>query len=360
MTRGTQLEIRPQALRHNAALARKLAPDSSVYAMVKANAYGHGLALAVNAMAPVVDGFGVAFVEEAQELLAIKPDVRVMVLEGCFDEEEWLLASELGLTVVLRSTAQLAQLNVLKLPRSLALWVKVDTGMHRLGMPVGEVDAAISALKHNPYIELKGLMSHLACADEPQHPLTARQLALISAAAQSFGLPYSVANSAALIRYPEHHNTLVRPGIMLYGASPLAEQSAAALGIAVTQQLTAPIIAFTQVPKGESVGYGASWVAERDTCVAVVALGYGDGYPRHAPSHTPVAINGQRTTLAGRVSMDMLTVDVTDMPHVMIGDRVEFWGDTVSATEVAEACGTISYELFCQVTSRPRRVIRDK
>jgi len=360
MTRGTQLEIRPQALRHNAELARRLAPRSAVYAMVKANAYGHGLALAVKAMAPVVDGFGVAFVEEAQGLLAIKPNASVMVLEGCFDKAEWLLASELGLTVVLRSAAQLTQLNELELPKPLALWVKVDTGMHRLGMPVNDVKAVVSALHENPDIELKGLMSHLACADEPNHPLTAQQLALISTAATRFELPYSVANSAALIRYPEHHNALVRPGIMLYGASPLAEQSAAAVDIAVTQQLTAPIIAFTQVPKGESVGYGASWVAERDTRVAVVALGYGDGYPRHAPSHTPVAINGQRTTLVGRVSMDMLTVDVTDIPAAKLGDRVEFWGDTVSATEVANACGTISYELFCQVTSRPRRVIREE
>lgn len=360
MTRGTQLEIRPHALRHNAALARKLAPDSAVYAMVKANAYGHGLALAVETMAPIVDGFGVAFVEEAQELLALKPDAQVMVLEGCFDKEEWLLASELGLTVVLRSAAQLAQLSELELPKPLALWIKVDTGMHRLGMPVDAVGAVISALQENTCVELKGLMSHLACADEPDHPLTAQQLALISTVAKRFELPYSVANSAALMRYPEHHNALVRPGIMLYGASPLGEQSAAALDIVVTQQLTAPIIAFTQVPKGESVGYGASWVAQRDTRVAVVALGYGDGYPRHAPSHTPVAINGQRTHLAGRVSMDMLTVDVTDMPDVKLGHRVEFWGDTVSATEVANACGTISYELFCQVTARPRRVIREE
>lgn len=360
MTRGTQLEIRPQALRHNAELARRLAPNSAVYAMVKANAYGHGLALAVEAMAPAVDGFGVAFVEEAQELLTIKPDASVMVLEGCFDDAEWLLASELGLTVVLRSAAQLAQLSELELPKPLALWIKVDTGMHRLGMPVDEVGAVISALQENTCVELKGLMSHLACADEPDHPLTAQQLALISTVAKRFELPYSVANSAALMRYPEHHNALVRPGIMLYGASPLGEQSAAALDIVVTQQLTAPIIAFTQVPKGESVGYGASWVAQRETRVAVVALGYGDGYPRHAPSHTPVAINGHRTHLVGRVSMDMLTVDVTDMPNVKLGHRVEFWGDTVSATEVANACGTISYELFCQVTSRPRRVIREE
>lgn len=359
MTRGTQLEIRPQALRANAQLARKLAPDSAVFAMVKANAYGHGLALAVNAMAPVVDGFGVAFVEEAEELLAIKPDAKVMVLEGCFDAAEWLLASELGLTVTLRSPEQLAQIQGLTFAKPLALWLKVDTGMHRLGFPVQQAQAVAQALQQQAGIQLKGVMSHLACADELHHPLTLQQLTQIKALASALKLPYSIANSAALIRYPEYRNALVRPGIMLYGASPLAERSAQTLGIAVTQQLTAPIIAFTQVPKGETVGYGATWVAQRDTRVAVVAMGYGDGYPRQAPSHTPVAIGGEKTTLVGRVSMDMLTVDVTDMPHVRVGDSVEFWGDTVSATDVAAACGTISYELFCQVTARPRRVIKE-
>lgn len=360
MTRGTQLEIRPQALRANARLARQLAPHSAVFAMVKANAYGHGLALAVEAMAPAVDGFGVAFVEEAEELLAIRPEAKVMVLEGCFDASEWLLASELGLTVTLRSPEQLAQIQALTFTQPLALWLKVDTGMHRLGFPVEQAQAVAQVLQQQAGIQLKGVMSHLACADELNHPLTLQQLTQIEALASALKLPYSIANSAALIRHPKYHSALVRPGIMLYGASPLAEESAEALGIAVTQQLTAPIIAFTQVPKGESVGYGAAWVAQRDTKVAVVALGYGDGYPRQAPHHTPVAIGGERTTIVGRVSMDMLTVDVTDLPQVKVGDRVEFWGDTVSATEVAEACGTISYELFCQVTARPRRVIREE
>lgn len=359
MTRGTQLEIRPHALRQNAELARRLAPQSAVFAMVKANAYGHGLALAADAMAPVVDGFGVAFVEEAQELLAIQPTANVMVLEGCFDAEEWQLASELDLTVALRSPEQLAQLQQVVLNKPVKVWLKVDTGMHRLGFAVAQAPAVCGSLQQMPQVALQGLMSHLACADEYEHPLTLQQLVQMQRLAEELQLPYSIANSAALMRYPEFHNALVRPGIMLYGASPVAEKSAEALGIAVTQQLTAPIIAFTEVPKGESVGYGASWVAQRDTRIAVVALGYGDGYPRHAPSYTPVAINGVRTTLAGRVSMDMLTVDVTEMPTVEVGHKVEFWGDTVSATEVAEACGTISYELFCQVTARPRRVVKE-
>src|SRR5690625_2903979 len=197
MTRGTQLEIRPSALRANAELARRLAPNASVYAMVKANAYGHGLAVAVEAMAPVVDGFGVAFVEEAQELLALKPDAQVMVLEGCFDDAEWQLASELGLTVALRSSAQLAQLANLHFAKPLGVWLKVDTGMHRLGIPMEEVPAVIRTLQAHGGVCLKGLMSHLACADEPHHPLTAQQLQRITTLAKQFDLPYSVANSAA-------------------------------------------------------------------------------------------------------------------------------------------------------------------
>src|SRR5699024_7817670 len=357
--RGTQLEIRPAALRHNAALARKLAGETPVYAMVKDNAYGHGLALAVGAMAPEVDGFGVALIDEAQELLAIKPDANILLLEGCCDPQEWLLANEWGLAVVLRSQEQLEQLFELQLTKPMPLWLKVDTGMHRLGLRLEQVETVLQRLKQYPHIRLQGLMSHLACADEDEHPLTMQQINTIKQLAEKTKLPFSIANSAALFRHKAAHGALVRPGIMLYGATPLMNSTTHELGIAVTQQLTAPVIALTKVPKGETVGYGASWLAKRDTSVAAVALGYGDGYPRRAPAGTPVAINGQRTALAGRVSMDMLTVDVTDMPWVKVGDTVEFWGDTVSATEVAEACGTISYELFCQVAARPKRIIKD-
>lgn len=357
--RGTQLEIRPQALRHNAALARRLAGDVPVYAMVKANAYGHGLAVAVQAMAAEVDGFGVAFLDEAEELLALAPSANVLLLEGCFDRNEWLRANQLGLTVVLRSPEQLADLLAVTLPQPMKLWLKVDTGMHRLGWPPEQVLNALAQLAQQPQIQLQGLMSHLACADEQEHPLTAQQWATLQKLVEATGLPFSIANSAALLRHTELHGALVRPGILLYGASPLANDNAQTIGLAVTQQLSAPVIAITHVPAGETVGYGANWVAQRDSIVAVVALGYGDGYPRRAPAGTPVAINGVRAALVGRVSMDMLTVDVTAMPRVKIGDRVEFWGDTVNVTEVAEACGTISYELFCQVTARPRRVIRE-
>src|SRR5690606_11744385 len=168
--------------------------------------------------------------------------------------------------------------------------------------------------------------------------------------------PFSAANSAGLCRYPDSHGALVRPGIMLYGASPLAGHTASSLGLSVTQRLSATLIAVNEVPAGESVGYGAAWTAARPSRIGVVAIGYGDGYPRHAPGTTPVAVNGVRTTLAGRVSMDMLTIDVTGMT-AQPGDEVELWGDVVSVDEVAAACGTISYALFCQITPRVRRVM---
>lgn len=359
MSRGTQLEIRPKALRHNARLAKQLAGNTSVYAMVKANAYGHGLAVAVAAMAPEVQGFGVALMQEAEDLLQITPHANVLLLEGCFDVAEWQRASELGLAVILRSPEQLQDLQKATLTQPLDVWIKVDTGMHRLGFRPEQLESVVKQLNTTDKVRLVGLASHLACADVVDHPLTAEQLSLMASLAARYQLPYSIANSAAIYRYPEHHGALVRPGIMLYGATPLADQTAEQLDIAVTQRLTAPIIAFTDVPKGETVGYGASWRAPEDSRVAVVAMGYGDGYPRHAPAGTPAAVNNQRTQLVGRVSMDMLTVDVTHLKDVKVGDTVELWGDVVNATEVADACGTISYELFCQVTARPQRIIQE-
>ena len=208
-----------------------------------------------------------------------------------------------------------------------------------------------------PQVQIAGVMSHFACADMQEEEMSARQLEQVKHLAAAHGVPFSAANSAGLCRYPDSHGALVRPGIMLYGGSPLAGRTVASLGLRVTQRLSAKLIAVNEVPTGESVGYGAAWTATRPSRIGVVAMGYGDGYPRHAPGITPVAVNGVRTTLAGRVSMDMLTVDITDIPQARPGDDVELWGDAVSVDEVAAACGTISYALFCQVTPRVRRVV---
>lgn len=357
MTRGTLLELRSAALVANARKARQLAGSARLFAMVKANAYGHGLPWAATVMAPEVDGFGVALMAEARTLREAGITAPLLLVEGCFDPQELLEASTADIHSVVHSAWQIEQLESTRLPAPITVWLKVDSGMHRLGMPVGEAAAAIKRLGALPGVSLAGVMSHFACADMPRDARSGQQLSALRALADSHGLPFSLANSAGLYRYPESHGALVRPGIMLYGGSPFPGQPAASLGLAVTQRLSARLIAINDVSAGEAVGYGAAWSAPRPSRIGVVAMGYGDGYPRQAPSGTPVAVNGVRASLVGRVSMDMLTVDLTDLPAARVGDSVELWGDVVSADEVAAACGTISYELFCQVTQRVKRVL---
>jgi len=359
VTRGTELVIRPASIVHNARRACALAGGAQTYAMVKANAYGHGLIQVANALAAEVDGFGVAVIEEAVALREAGIEAPVMLLEGCFDQGEWRLARQLGLQVVVHSVEQLDTLQAANLNGNVAVWLKLDTGMHRIGLPLPQLDTVLARLAASSTVRVAGLMTHFACADMTEDPLSARQLALIQQCSERHGLPFSAANSAAVFRYPDSHGARVRPGIMLYGSSPFSDQGAEALSLKVTQQLRAPIIAINDVPAGETVGYGASWRAGRDSRIAVVAIGYGDGYPRHAANGAPVYVVGARTVTVGRVSMDMITIDVTDIGEACVGDLVELWGDQVSIDEVARFCGTISYELFCQVTSRPHRVIED-
>ena len=359
MTRGTQLEIRPHALIHNAQRACQLAGAASVFAMVKANAYGHGLQLVADVLREHVDGFGVAVIEEAVALRELGIDAPIMLLEGCFDAGEWRLAEQLQLDVVVHSSLQLDTLDAANITGPLSVWLKVDTGMHRIGVPEADVESVLRSLQENKCVHVSGLMTHFACADMADDKMSELQLKKIRELSERFSLPYSAANSAALFKYPESCGARARPGIMLYGSSPVAGKTVEQLSLHVTQRLTASVIAINDVPAGESVGYGATWTAERDSKIGVLAIGYGDGYPRRAANGAPVAINGQRTKTVGRVSMDMITIDVTDVRNAQVGDVVELWGDDVSIDEVAHFCGTISYELFCQITTRPHRVIAD-
>ncbi|MED5387301.1 MAG: alanine racemase [Pseudomonadota bacterium] len=351
--RGTRVEIRKAALTHNARLAKRLAGDSQVFAMVKADGYGHGLLNAARAMMDQVDGLGVALLEEARQLRAAGIDVPILVAEGCFDPAELAEARRLSLEIVVHAPWQVAQL--LDAPGNDRIWLKLNTGMNRLGLrPAIAIQAAeqLAAAGMKPM----GVMTHFACADDDNDTRTARQLALVQEVGASLGLPVSAANSAALIRYPETRGQRVRPGIMLYGSSPFSWRNAADIGLQVSHRFSARLIAINDIQPGESVGYGATWTAAQAGRVGVVAVGYGDGYPRHAPSGTPASVNGQPTVLVGRVSMDMLTIDLNGI-DAHVGDEVELWGDEVDVDAVANACGTISYELFCQITSRPERII---
>jgi alanine racemase len=266
------------------------------------------------------------------------------------------MAAHLGLDLVLQGVEQVEALLAASLSRPLNIWLKLDSGMHRLGLAPETVRQLFPRLRAAPQVAELNLLSHFACADERGHSLTEVQLECFLDLLDLDFDQRSLANSAALLMIPASHMDWIRPGIMLYGATPFADLSAAELGLQPAMSLSAQLIAVREVAVGESVGYGAGWVAERASRIGTVSCGYADGYPRHAPSGTPVLIRGQRVPLAGRVSMDMLTVDLSDLPEAAVGDTVELWGAHLPVDEVAQAAGTIGYELLTKVTARvPRR-----
>ncbi|KRW74197.1 alanine racemase [Stutzerimonas nitrititolerans] len=346
------------AIRHNYALAKRCAPGRRAFAVVKADAYGHGSAAVAAALREEADGFAVCSVEEARVVREQAPKARLLLLEGCFDAEDYAAAMELGLDVSVQGAEQAQRLLDCAPARALNVWLKLDSGMHRLGFEPAELQRWAERLRGAPQVAEVNLMSHFACADEHLHALTDHQLERCHGM-QGFAFDQrSFANSAAVLTLAPAHMDWLRPGIMLYGASPFAERSAAELGLRPAMTLTAEVIALHDVPAGDSVGYGATWVAQRPSRIGTVSCGYADGYPRHAPSGTPVVVRGQRVPLAGRVSMDMLAIDLTDLPEAAIGDAVELWGAQLPVDEVARASGTIGYELLTKVTQRvPRRYL---
>jgi alanine racemase len=344
------------AIRHNYSVAKRCAPARQAFAVVKANAYGHGLGEVVTALSEQADGFAVASLEEAAEVRALQGEARILLLEGCFEAAEYQLAAQLGLDLVLHSEQQLAQLLAASLSRPLNTWLKLDSGMHRLGLEEAALRACHGRLQGAAQVAEINLLSHFACADERGHELTERQLEAFLDLLDLDFAQRSLANSAAILTIPAAHMDWLRPGIMLYGATPFAELSAAELGLAPAMTLSAQLIAIREVAVDDSVGYGAAWRAERPSRIGTVSCGYADGYPRHAPSGTPLLVRGQRVPLVGRVSMDMLTVDLTDLPAAQVGDEVQLWGAQLPVDEVAQAAGTIGYELLTKVTRRvPRR-----
>ncbi len=344
------------AIRHNYALAKRCAPGRQAFAVVKANAYGHGAREVVAALREVADGFAVASLEEAAEVRALHAEARILLLEGCFAAQEYQVAAQLGLDLVLHSAAQAQQLLTASLGRPLNVWLKLDSGMHRLGFSEAAVREWHGRLQGAAQVAELNLLSHFACADERGSEMTEQQLEHFFSLLSLDFSQRSLANSAAILTIPAAHMDWLRPGIMLYGASPFGELSAEVLGLKPVMTLTAELIAIREIGSGESVGYGASWVAARPSRIGTVSCGYADGYPRHAPSGTPLLVRGQRVPLVGRVSMDMLAVDLSDLPEAQIGDAVQVWGAQLPVDEVANAADTIGYELLSKVTQRvPRR-----
>lgn len=360
MRHGCCAEINVSALRHNVTLIRQRLPHK-ILAVVKANAYGHGLETVVKTLASLVDGFAVAYVEEAVWLRSLTQHP-ILVLEGCFDQDELHSAALLALSLVVHSDYQVADLEKFQGKARFDLWLKINTGMNRLGFARPDFLAVYQRLLQLPHASLT-LMSHLSCADERQSVVTHEQISNFYSLIGHGKHPVSLANSAAILAWPQamspEHEQWLRPGILLYGASPFEKTHGQDEGLRPVMTLRSTLIAIRELPVGECVGYGASWCAARPSRIGVVAIGYADGYPRHAPTGTPVLVNKQRVPLVGRVSMDMITVDLTDLPAARIGDTVVLWGEGLPVEEIAHWAGTISYDLLTAVTARVARRVVD-
>ncbi|MGA7180100.1 MAG: alanine racemase [Thiobacillaceae bacterium] len=337
------------ALANNLRVARQHAGQSRIIAVVKANAYGHGLTRALRALASS-DGFGVLTVDEAANLRQMGVDKPILLLEGFFQASELPAIVELGLTPVLHSPEQLTLLSRQPFSAPVNVFVKFNSGMNRLGFPLERFDQVIGQVKALKNVQSITLITHFATADDKRG--AAWQAELFLAKVGGAGLPLTMANSAALLRYPQFNYDWVRPGIMLYGASPFADASAESLGLKPAMTLQSEVIAVQHLKAGEGLGYGLSWQADKPTRVGVVACGYGDGYPRHAPSGTPLGVNGKRSRTLGRVSMDMLYVDLSELPDSGVGSAVTLWGEVLPVEDVARSAGTISYELLCALAPR--------
>lgn len=353
MYRKTEAHIDLDAIRSNFSFACSLAPQSKSIPVIKANAYGHGMLRVAEALHDDAPAFAVATIDEALELREAGIDKALLVLQGATSPAACRAAAAGKLTLVVHSTEQLEAL--LASGVSLHAWLKVDSGMHRLGLAPGDAADACKRLNAGG-TDVKVICTHLASADDLDSDATRRQLERFDSATAGIGLPRSIANSAGVLAWPGSHAEWNRPGYMLYGASPFARHVEAASELKAAMTLRSEIIAIRAVAEGESVGYGERWTAARPSVIGTVAIGYGDGYPRHAPSGTPTLVNNRFAPLAGMVSMDAITIDLTEHDNVAVGDSVELWGTGIAVNSIAEAAGTIGYQLLTGVSSRVRRI----
>lgn len=347
-------EINLSALRHNLAQVRACAPHSRVMAMLKADAYGHGLLSCARALAGQVDGMAVARLDEAQKLRAELPQQRLLVTASALDAEALAWCAEKQVAITLHDHSVLEKILAMAVPPP--VWLKLNSGMNRLGFMPAELPEVARRLKARGVHGV--MMSHFARADDVKDPATALQIRTTrkAHAASLADWQLSMANSAGVIAHPDSHADWVRPGIMLYGSSPVSESG---LDLRPVMTLKARILGFQHVAAGRAVGYGGDWVATRDARIATIGIGYGDGYPRRIAAQAQAWLHGQRIALVGRVSMDMLAVDVSAVPEASVGDAVTLWGDNLAVDEVAAHAGTISYELLCRVKGRVERGVVD-
>lgn len=352
MPRPISAQINLTALRHNFSIVRQYAKHSRIMAVVKANAYGHGLIHVAKALIDI-DAFALLELEAAIKLREAGIHQPILLLEGFFSKSDLTLIDQYRLDTVIHHIDQIAMLSDLSTDRKINIFLKINSGMNRLGFTPKDGLKAIGILKKLPHIDKITLMTHLAHADDPNanHEII-DQICCFTTTFDTTGLPYTLANSAAIIQYPQTHHQWVRPGIMLYGGSPLIHKTAAELDLQPVMTVSSKIIAVQQLSTNDKVGYSGTFQANQPMLIGIVAAGYADGYPRHAPTGTPIIVNNQRTRIVGRVSMDMLAVDLTGITNAVVGSPVILWGKQLPIEEVAKAAGTISYELFCALSSR--------
>lgn len=358
MSRPTQITIDLGALQHNLQMIRKLAPKSAVLAMVKSNAYGHGLERIALALKDA-NALGVACIEEGMQLRNAGVKNSIVLMEGLFRSDELVRAVEGKFTIVVHNLQQVEMLEQHPAIGPISIWLKIDTGMHRLGFQPSDANAMYQRLMNCSAVKKPiGLMTHFAESDAADTSSTLRQIELFNAATKDLAGPRSLSNSGGILAWPEAHGDWVRPGIMLYGASPLAHRHGGEHGLQPVMSLTSELIAIHKLKKGDRVGYGGTWICPEEMNIGVVAIGYGDGYPRHAKNGTPMLVNGKRCPLAGRVSMDMITVDLTTQPNAKVGDPVVLWGNGLPVEVVAGYSDTTGYELLTRITQRVHVVVQ--
>lgn len=348
MSRPISVHFDLYALAHNLRLARRRT-TARIMAVLKADAYGHGLLRVAEALADA-DGFALLDIEDAIQLREAGFRQTILLLEGFFSAEDVPLLAAYRLSTVIHSPWQLNCLAAYPERGKLDVWVKVNSGMNRLGWSPEQLAWAMQQLRQHPAVREVTLMNHFAHADESRG--VTEQLSTFNQLTAPYRTARSLANSAALLRHPQTHADWVRAGIMLYGASPFADTTAEQLGLQPAMTLRSQIISLQTLTPGDEVGYGAIFQADTPMRIGIVACGYADGYPRHAPNGTPILVAGQRTRTVGRVSMDMLSVDLTPVPDAQVGSPVVLWGEGMPVEEVAHAAGTISYELLCGITKR--------
>jgi len=352
MTRPARVVIDLAALQHNLSRIRSLARACNVMAIVKADAYGHGIERIARSLVDV-DGFGVACLEEAEQLRTAGIARPVLLLEGPYAADELKRVQSLGLEMVVHHEYQLRMLEQARLPGPVKVWLKIDSGMHRLGFDLTEAVSAWQRLRDcRNVLPRPRLMTHFAAANERDNSMTAEQSRKFDEVCGHIDAERSLANSAAIIAWPDSHADWVRPGLMLYGVSPMQHETAAELGLRPVMSLTSELISVRNLQQGDPVGYGASWRCPQAMPVGIVAAGYADGFPRHAGSGTPIMVNGRKACVVGNVSMDLLAVDLRAVPQSRIGDPVELWGSNLPVEEIAQHAGTIPYELLCGVHKR--------